>query len=191
MTHPVHRDSPAPRVRLLPPVSEARPGGGRPDGGHPDDPLSDGEGRGARDEGSSTTVVRPWFDPDLALRGVDPRSSYVEQFWLGVAGPSVVLLVRRLARGLQLHPAGFSMDLSETARALGLGAGTSRNSAIVRTIDRAAMFGMLRRNGPDGLDVRTHLPVLTRRQLQRLPAVLRRSHDSWAAAGGPRPGDAA
>jgi hypothetical protein len=34
-------------------------------------------------------VVRPWFDPGLALRGSDPRSEYVERFWAGLVGPSV------------------------------------------------------------------------------------------------------
>ena len=62
-------------------------------------------------------VVTPWFDPGLALRGVDPRSEYVERYLAGIVGPSVVLLVRRLARGLAEHPAGYSLAPADTARA--------------------------------------------------------------------------
>lgn len=128
-----------------------------------------------------SVVVRAWWDPDLAIRGFEPRSAYVERYWLGVLGPSAVFLIRRLARGLEEHPAGFRIDLADTARAIGLGAGTGRQSPIVRTIDRACMFGTMRRSGPDQLEVRTHLPKLTRRQLERLPLVVRRSHDAWLA----------
>jgi len=128
-----------------------------------------------------TVVVRAWWDPDLATTGFPPRSAYAERYWLGVIGPSALLLLRRFARGLEEHPAGFRADLADTARALGLGAGTGRQSQIVRTIDRACMFGTMRRAAPDELEVRTHLPRLTRRQLERLPEVVRRSHDSWLA----------
>lgn len=129
----------------------------------------------------SSVAVRAWWDPDLAVRGFEPRSSYVERFWLGVLGPSVTLLLRRLERGLAEHPAGFRIELADTARALGLGAGTSPTSPIVRTIDRACMFGAMRRRTVDELEVRTHLPPLTRRQLERLPLAIRRSHDAWLA----------
>jgi hypothetical protein len=130
---------------------------------------------------SSSLVVRAWWDPELATKGFDPRGAYVERYWLGVIGPSALLLIRRFARGLEEHPGGFRADLADTARALGLGAGTGKQSPIVRTIDRACLFGTMRRAGPDELEVRTHLPRLSRRQLERLPEVVRRSHDSWLA----------
>ena len=134
-----------------------------------------------------TVTVRAWWDPDLATTGFPPRSNYCERYWLGVIGPSALLLLRRFARGLEEHPGGFRADLGDTARALGLGAGTGRQSQIVRTIDRACMFGTMRRAAPDELEVRTHLPRLTRRQLERLPEVVRRSHDSWLAHPAPQP----
>ncbi|MFV0526368.1 MAG: hypothetical protein ACK5RL_17935 [Acidimicrobiales bacterium] len=49
-------------------------------------------------------LVRPWPDPVLDEMGHDPRSAYVEQFWLSILGPSAVLLLRRLARGLERSP---------------------------------------------------------------------------------------
>jgi hypothetical protein len=125
-------------------------------------------------------IVAPWWDPDLARSGFDPRSEYAERYWLGIAGPSTLLLLRRLARGLAEHPAGIRIDLAETARALGLGAGRGRNAPIMRTVERACMFGLARRPSVDRLEVRTHLPRLNARQLQRLPEVLQRTHDAWS-----------
>lgn len=126
-------------------------------------------------------IVRPWWDPGLAERGVDPRSAYVERYWLGVLGPSAVFLIRRLARGLEEHPNGFKIALADTARAIGLGGGTGKQSPMNRTIDRACMFGAMRRIGDDELSVRTRLPRLTPRQLNRLPLAVRTSHDDWIA----------
>jgi hypothetical protein len=122
-------------------------------------------------------VVRGWWDPEIARRGHDPRSTYAERFWLPLVGPSTLLLLRRFARGLELRPSGFRVSLPETALSLGLGAGTGRQAALSRTIDRACTFGLARRSGPDALLVRTHLPPLTRRQASRLPEVLRRAHE--------------
>lgn len=129
-------------------------------------------------------VVRPWFDPGLALRGRDPRSDYVERFWTGLVGPSVVLLVRRLARGLSEHPAGFSLAPADTARAIGLSGGLGPNAPMARTLQRACMFGLMRRSATDLLEVRTHVPLLTPRQLRRLPLAVRSSHDHWLRAEG-------
>lgn len=124
-------------------------------------------------------LIRPWHDPALAEHGVDPRGDYVERFWLGVVGPSVVFLLRRLARGFDEHPAGFTVSLADTARAIGLSGSVARNSPISRTIDRACLFGLMRRDGEDCLEVRTQLPRLTARQLRRLPLAVRNSHQGW------------
>jgi hypothetical protein len=32
--------------------------------------------------------IRPWSDDLVDKLGFDPRSSYVEDFWLGILGPS-------------------------------------------------------------------------------------------------------
>ena len=66
--------------------------------------------------------VLPWSDPLVEAIGHDPRSSYVEHFWLGILGPSTTWLLRRLAAGFELYPDGFQLDLEETAKALGLAA---------------------------------------------------------------------
>lgn len=126
-------------------------------------------------------VVRPWFEPGLALRGVDPRSEYVERYWTGVIGPSAVLLLRRLARGLAEHPAGYSLAPADTARAIGLSGGLGRSSPMARTLERCCLFGLMRRPEVEQLEVRTHLPLVSPRQLRRLPLAVRSSHETWLA----------
>src|SRR5258708_8672727 len=44
--------------------------------------------------------IRPWPDELLDTLGHDPRSLYVERFWLGILGPSTTWLLR--PRGLPL-----------------------------------------------------------------------------------------
>ena len=84
-------------------------------------------------------TIRAWPDPVIDQVGHDPRSAYVERFWLGVLGPSTTWLLRRMAAGLEAEPAGFELPLSETARALGLG-GDGRHSPFVRALTRCCQF---------------------------------------------------
>ncbi|MDQ6911186.1 MAG: hypothetical protein M3Z84_10475, partial [Actinomycetota bacterium] len=35
-----------------------------------------------------TLAIRPWPDGVIDALGHDPRSQYVERFWLGILGPS-------------------------------------------------------------------------------------------------------
>ena len=44
-----------------------------------------------------TLPIVPWVDPVIDSLGFDPRSTYVETFWLGILGPSTTLLLRRIA----------------------------------------------------------------------------------------------
>ncbi|MGI9611363.1 MAG: hypothetical protein ACR2QO_00525 [Acidimicrobiales bacterium] len=123
--------------------------------------------------------VRPLADPVLDSLGHDPRSAYVEQYWLSVLGPSAILLVRRLANGIEAQPEGFELNPVEWAQELGLGAKGGRNGPFWRSIDRICRFGAAQRND-DLLAVRRRLPPLTRRQIERLPDHLRRAHDRWS-----------
>ncbi|MEM7338572.1 MAG: hypothetical protein AAF467_07995 [Actinomycetota bacterium] len=124
--------------------------------------------------------VRALTDPVLDVLGHDPRSPYVEQYWLSILGPSSTLLLRRLAARLETEPDGFDLDPAEWAMELGVGARGGKHSPFWRSIDRACRFGMARRNGPT-LMVRRRLPPLTVRQVERLPDHLRRAHEAWSA----------
>ena len=124
--------------------------------------------------------IRAWPDPVIDAVGHDPRSAYVEQFWLGVLGPSTTWLLRRLAAGLESNPEGFDLPLAETARALGLGASGGRHSPFVRALTRCCQFDLARPGEEEGsLAVRRRLPPLNRRQLMRLPPELQAAHQQW------------
>lgn len=120
--------------------------------------------------------VSPLQDPVLAQLGFDPRSHYVEQFWLSILGPSAVLFLRRVAARLEEEPEGFELDLVEWAQELGLGTKGGKHSPMWRTLDRICRFGLASRNGPN-VAFRRHMPPLTSRQIERLPAHLQRAHE--------------
>ncbi|MGH9183906.1 MAG: hypothetical protein ACRDZ9_08905, partial [Acidimicrobiales bacterium] len=122
--------------------------------------------------------IRPWPDPVIDRLGHDPRSTYVERFWLGVLGPSTTWLLRRVAAELDREPAGFDLALGDTARSLGLG-GEGRNSPFVRALARCCQFDLATPEGEDVLAVRRKLPPLTRRQVTRLPQAVQEEHRLW------------
>jgi len=128
---------------------------------------------------NTTLHVSAWADPVLDRVGHDPRSAYVEQFWLGILGPSTTWLLRRLADGLDARPDGYDLTLEDTARSLGLGMKGGRHSPFVRALVRACQFRLAQIVGDEGLAVRTKLPSLSRHQLERLPPGLRDAHRAW------------
>jgi hypothetical protein len=128
---------------------------------------------------ASSLAVEPWADPVIDELGHDPRSPYVERFWLAILGPSTVWLLRRLADGLDRDPAGFTLDLQETARSIGVGLRGGRSSPFFRSVDRSCRFGAARFVAQDTLAVRRKLPPLTQRQVGRLPTLLQREHGHW------------
>ena len=75
------------------PVPSARPAELRPVDPHEHrDPDSDSDGS------RKVEVLRivAWTDPVIDRLGYDPRSIYVETFWLGILGPTCTWLMRRL-----------------------------------------------------------------------------------------------
>ena len=127
----------------------------------------------------ATLPVRPWPDGVIDALGHDPRSVYVERFWLGILGPSTTWLLRRLAAGLEANPAGFDLPLADTARALGLGDHGGRHSPFVRALARCCKFDLADPRPDGSLAVRRKVPPLNRRQLGRLPTCLQEEHARW------------
>ncbi len=128
-----------------------------------------------------TLSLETWEDPVIDALGYPPRSTYVEQFWLSILGPSTTWLVRHADALLEQEPSGATLDLTATAEALGLGTGTGRHSPVVRALHRACQFGVARASSGPSLAVRRHLPPLTRHQVDRLPPGVRARHDAWRA----------
>lgn len=131
---------------------------------------------------TDTLTVRPWPDPVIDALGHDPRSVYVETFWLGVLGPSTTLLLRHLATQFDAHPEGFTLDLEAAATRLGVGYKGGQHSAFVRTIARCISFDLAQLTGAATLEVRRHIPPVSRRHLIRMPESVQEAHDRWQDA---------
>ena len=128
-----------------------------------------------------TLVVRAWNDPLVDETGHDPRSRYVEQFWLGVLGPTATWLLRRLVAGLDQHPDGYEIDLGRAASEMGMSYRSGRTSPFAKAIQRCTMFGLAHQTS-DGIAVRRRVPVVAQRHLRRMPEAVRRAHDEWLRA---------
>ncbi|MFN8020420.1 MAG: hypothetical protein U0Q03_02725 [Acidimicrobiales bacterium] len=129
-----------------------------------------------------TIVVVPWHDEVVDRIGYDPRSSYVETFWLNVLGPTTTWIVRRIATGLDEYPGGFELDLVQTAAALGLTFTPGASNPFARSVNRCVMFGAAQ-PVDGGLAVRRRLPPVSARQLARMPEYLRDAHAAWHRSG--------
>lgn len=118
-----------------------------------------------------------WVEP-RAVDVVEPTSNYVELYWLPTVGPSCVWLYRRLVAWLNAAAdmqGGMQIDIVETGRLIGLRGAGGRNSPVARAVTRCGQFGLLDDRGYH-LGVRRRLPMLSTRQLERLPEVLQRQH---------------
>jgi hypothetical protein len=124
-----------------------------------------------------------WPDQVIDRLGYDPRSLYVELFWLGILGPTSTWLLRRLAAGLDERPQGFDLQVDVMARALGLGGRSGRHSPFQRALARCEKFELARRPESTTFAVRRRIPPLSRRHLMRLPLTVQESHRRWMAAG--------
>ena len=129
-------------------------------------------------EGRPHLRVEPWLDPVIDEVCYDPRSAYVETFWLAVLGPSTTWLLRHLAIRLEESAGGIEIDVEDTARSLGLGERLGPNAPFARTLKRCVDFDMAEWRGPGLLAVRRVLPPLARRHLRRLPESLQARHEA-------------
>jgi hypothetical protein len=126
-------------------------------------------------------TIRPWIDPVVDPLGYDPRSEYVEKFWLGVIGPTATWIMRRFAAGFDAEPTGYVIDLAETASAMGLSYSRGSSSPFGRALHRCVMFGLAQPMS-DGFSVRRRVPQVAMRHLRRLPDEVRAAHDGWLRA---------
>lgn len=133
------------------------------------------------DDPSATLMIRAWLDPLVDETGHDPRSRYVEMFWLGVLGPTATWLIRRLVAGLDQHPAGYDVDLALTAKTMGLSYTSGRSSPFSKALQRCTMFGLSHQTS-DGLAVRRRVPNVAHRHLRRMPEPLQAAHSDWLTA---------
>lgn len=124
-------------------------------------------------------AIQPWPDQIIDSLGHHPCSSYVEDFWLGILGPSTTFLLRHLVTSLEASPEGFSLSLPVTARRLGLGAKGGRHSPFMRSLARLVQFELAQLQDDATLSVRRRVPPLNRHQVLRLPELLQVAHRRW------------
>ena len=126
-----------------------------------------------------TLSISAWTDPVIDTLGHDPRSDYVERFWLPTLGPTTLLLLRRIAGHLDREPSGCALDVAELSQALGLGAREGTSSPLFRSLDRLTQFDLACSPTARTYAVRRTVPPVNRRHVQRLPMSLQRAHDVW------------
>jgi hypothetical protein len=140
------------------------------------DPPSPGGPEPAR-----TIRIVCWDDGLIGACGFDPRSRYVERFWLPILGPSATWLLRQLADGLERSPAGLDLDVEEASARLGLGRAGGRQSPFRRAVGRCVRFGFARASGASYVAVRRVVSALPERHVLRLHPTLRLEHRRWEA----------
>jgi len=127
----------------------------------------------------ASCTVDIWSDVVVDQLGHDPRSAYVERYWLPILGPSTVFLLRLIADGFDQHNGPFQLDLVQVSMQLGIGMRGGKNSPMVRTLERCRRFGAARLMTTNSFEVRRRLAPLTRSQVSRLPEKLQRDHEQW------------
>lgn len=128
--------------------------------------------------------VVAWEDPVVDSKGFAVDHPYVEMFWLPVLGPTATWLLRRLVSGVNLAADGYSVDMGDLARGIGVTYTNGRHNPFGRALHRCVMFGAAQQIAAvpvRTLAVRRHLPVLPGRHLARLPEQLRTAHSDWLA----------
>ena len=112
----------------------------------------------------ATLLIKPWHDPVVDTLGHDPRSRYVEQFWLPTLGPTALLLLRHLADRFDHNPDGIELTVVDTSHALGLGQREGSASPIVRTLRRLTQFDLACEDPmSDTVAVRRNVPPVNTR----------------------------
>lgn len=135
--------------------------------------------------------VMPWPDPVLDAIGHDPRSWYVETFWLPTLGPTALLLLRHLADRFETNPKGVDLPVADTAAALGLGPREGSQSPLMRSLTRLQQFELACSDGDVTIAVRKTLPPVHRRHVRRLPTGLQARHAEWVEDQATKPVDIA
>ena len=128
----------------------------------------------------STLTIQPWPDPVIDTVGFDPRSLYVETFWLPTLGPTALLLLRHLATKFEERTGALELPVAEASVALGVGERDGNSSPIVRSLNRLETFDLACSDGRGTVAVRRNLPPVQRRHLRRLPSDLQSAHAQWA-----------
>ncbi len=128
---------------------------------------------------ASDIRILPWQDPVTDAVSYDSRSLYVEMFWLPVLGPSCIWLIRRFALWLQKYPKGFELNTAVMAQELGLGTNSQKRPPLKRTLERCCDFNLAHLADSSSMFVKTRIPRLNDRLINRLTERLKQAHLIW------------
>ena len=121
-----------------------------------------------------------WVDPVVEAVGFPARGVYAEFALTSVLGPTAMVAMRAVVAMLEAAKIPVSVDLSDFARSIGVGAGTGNNAVIRKALQRLEHFG-LARPVEGGYAVRTWVAPLTERQLSRASQRVRLVHSRMTA----------
>ena len=118
-----------------------------------------------------------WHDPLLDGFGQDPDGTYARLAWLPIIGPSSYLVWGTLSAQLRRERT-VTWRLADLAAAHGLEGASGRNGMVRRTLCRLVQFRLLVESDPGTWLVHLSAPPVSRRQLERLPAVVGELHQA-------------
>ncbi len=125
---------------------------------------------------TETISICAWIDLLVDSMGFDPRSSYVEHFWLPILGPSSIFLLRRLAYLFDVNSGTQEVSLKDISFEIGLGSPKGFGNSITKTLNRLIQFDMAKLLPSGTLSIRRSIPPLNVRQLARIPLALQDLH---------------
>jgi hypothetical protein len=135
---------------------------------------------------NDTLALRRRID-DNAATGVDPRSRYVDHYWIPTLGPTAVCLARALMRMIARRGETVEVQVEHLAAVLGLRPDGDVNGELRAAFRRLDDADIVVVDPEGGLLVRGQFPYLTEEQVAHLPAPLVEAHRSpgslQAAAG--------
>ncbi|MBX3314301.1 MAG: hypothetical protein KF906_08265 [Actinobacteria bacterium] len=121
--------------------------------------------------------LRRWVD-DAPAAGVDPRSGYVDHFWIPSLGPTAVCLARTLMRMIAREDRTVVVRSEDLRAILGLH-GADAPTALARAMDLLVEHGIVARGGIGDeveLLVRSRFPHLDDALVAALPGDLGVAH---------------
>jgi hypothetical protein len=123
---------------------------------------------------SKMLAFQPWNDPHFDRWGSEPRSSYVERFWLPVLGPSSIVLARNIMAAFDSNNGGYRINSAVQAGSVGLAPGQLR-----RVIERLVGFGLAKYCDPNTVALRTAWPLIGSSAIRQLPKAISQLHSDW------------
>ena len=116
-------------------------------------------------------VLTRWADSQPGAFAADSDDALL--YLTPIIGACQTIALHHMARLVTTlpEPAIYILNVPSFAQALGLSTAIGRNAKIVKVFSRLERFGFIRHSGT--VEVRTTIPPLARRHVERMPEYLR------------------